>query len=256
MIRVGRRIYNKDGTYIDPSYPGFSNVVCLTYSTEYGDLGPYVLKNEKGQIMENIYQGQKCYEQVPPVKAYYSRYNKTITWERSAEIHFINEKPTEAYWKWRADIINNKYYIRYPVGLVHRHKCMFALIESNEETDDTIKYNDINYKKIGYIESRKQIYIPVYCELAKKRPKFKELQARLDKGENLLIIEVDGPHQESLEYYKNTYNVNDDFIVGNTMLINKENIKIMMNDAKNAFGHGYCLGMALLNKDKEWTTNV
>lgn len=251
MIRVGRRIYNKNySSYVDPSYPGFTNIVCLTYSTEYGDLGPYQLKNEKGQIMENCFQFKKCYEQVPATKTYYSRYNKTVTWDRPAEVHFIDGKPTDAYWKWREDGMNNKYYIRYPVGMEHRHKCMFALIETDEETD--IKHNGTFYKKLGYIDSRKQIYVPVYCELAKQRPKFKELQERLKKGENLLIIEVDACHGEALDYYKDKYHVGDDFIVGNTMLVTEQNIKIMLNDEKYAFGHGYCLGILLLEKDKEW----
>lgn len=36
------------------------------------------------------------------------------------------------------------------------------------------------------------------------------------------------------------------------MLITKENISIMLNDTKHPFGHGYCLAMALLDKDIEW----
>ena len=78
------------------------------------------------------------------------------------------------------------------------------------------------------------------------------LKNRLINGENLLIIEVDGPHQESLDYYKEKYEVGDDFIQKNTMLANDENINIMLNDTKHPFGHGYCLAMTLLDKDIEW----
>ena len=60
-------------------------------------------------------------------------------------------------------------------------------------------------------------------------------------GENLLIIEVDGPHQESLEYYKETYGVGDDFIIDNTIIANQENLDLMINDTKHAYGHGYVL---------------
>lgn len=56
MIRVGRRIY----TITDPSYEGFTPIICLTKSTEYGSLGPYELKDEDGRIMENSYQFSKC----------------------------------------------------------------------------------------------------------------------------------------------------------------------------------------------------
>ena len=111
----------------------------------------------------------------------------------------------------------------------------------------------LNETKLDYVASRKAIYVREYCKLVKKEPKFKELQKRVKKGENLMIIEVDGPHQESLDYYKVKYGVGNDFIVNNTMLINERNIKIMLNDTKHAFGHGYCLCMALLNKDEKWT---
>ena len=68
-----------------------------------------------------------------------------------------------------------------------------------------------------------------------------------------MIIEVDGPHQESLNYYKHTYGVSEDFIDKNTISVNENNMKIMLNDTKHPFGHGYCLAMALLDKDEEWS---
>lgn len=69
----------------------------------------------------------------------------------------------------------------------------------------------------------------------------------LKDGKNLLIVEVDGPHGESLDYYKKKYKVDDNFIEDDTILATKENLKIMLNDTKHAFGHGYCLAVALLN---------
>ena len=59
MIRVGRRIYT-NGKFTDPSYEGFTPIICLTKSTEYGSLGPYELKDEDGRIMENSYQFSIC----------------------------------------------------------------------------------------------------------------------------------------------------------------------------------------------------
>lgn len=74
MIRVGRCIYDKNGNRTDPSYPGFTPIVVLMSShSEWGALGPYILKNEKGQIFENAYQFIRCYEKVPATKQYYSR---------------------------------------------------------------------------------------------------------------------------------------------------------------------------------------
>lgn len=45
------------------------------------------------------------------------------------------------------------------------------------------------------------------------------------------------PHQESLEYYKNKYNLADDFIVNHTILVNKHNMDILLNDEKYPFGN-------------------
>ena len=45
------------------------------------------------------------------------------------------------------------------------------------------------------------------------------------------------------------YNVKNDFIENDTIIANYDNLKIMLNDEKHAFGHGYCLAMALQEYD-------
>ena len=62
-----------------------------------------------------------------------------------------------------------------------------------------------------------------------------------------MIVEIDGPKSQSIEYYKNKYGVDDTFIQNDTILVNDYNINIMLNDEKHPFGHGYCLAMALNN---------
>lgn len=52
-----------------------------------------------------------------------------------------------------------------------------------------------------------------------------------------------------MEYYKQTYDVPDDWIEADTIEANLDNLEIMIKDTKNAFGHGYCLAMALLDYD-------
>ena len=51
QVRVGRIAKNKY-----PSYEGFINIIVMTKSSKYGDIGPYCLKNDAGHIMENIWQ--------------------------------------------------------------------------------------------------------------------------------------------------------------------------------------------------------
>lgn len=189
MIRVGRCTYSS-GKKIDPEYPGFTKIVVMMKShSKWWPLSPYELKNDNGHIMENIWQFSKVYATIPQTIQYKSRYDKTIIWSSSKEKHYKNGQLLPAYHEWRHKGMNAPYAIRYPVGFENRSKCLFALKEENGEP-------------LNYIESRKAIYVPVYCDFVRKQPLFTDLQKRLQKGEQLLIVEVDGPHSESLSYYQ------------------------------------------------------
>lgn len=152
------------------------------------------------------------------------------------EKHYDNGHILPAYKEWREKGMTAPYAIRYPVGFENRHCCLFSLKEENSFP-------------LNYIESRKAIYVPSYCDLVRKQSLFDELKIRLNKGENLLLLEIDGPHSESLPYYQKKYGVDDSFIENNTMEATEENLNIMLNDEKHPFGHGYCLAMALLDLD-------
>ena len=234
QVRVGRIIY-KEGKPVHPSFPDFTPIVVLTKSSKYGSLGPYVLKDEFGCILENIWQFSKVYASVPATKQAYSRFHpKWIAWEYPEKV--LTDESGEvlpSYWKWRKAGFQNPYPVRYPAGRASRKNCLYSLKEEGGE-------------RLSYVEARKQIYLPSYCRLVKKEAQFTELKTRLLYGENLLIIEVDGPHQESLEYYQEAYGVPETFIEEDTILVNLENLRLMLNDPKHPFGHGYCLAAALL----------
>lgn len=249
MIRVGRCSYTSQGKIIYPSYENFTPIIIMMKShSKYYPLSPYFLKDNKSRIMENIWQFSKCYKSVPNSIQRKSRYDNTIIWQHPSEIHLDdNDNMLPEYINWRNKGMNNKDPIRYPATFEHKSKCKFALVENNGE---------IGENKLNYIEARKAIYLPLYCEMVKQEKLFHDLKQRLQKGENLLIIEVDGPHQESLNYYKVKYNVDDTFIEQDSMLINDKNINIMLNDEKHAFGHGYCIGMALLEMNKNTSTST
>jgi hypothetical protein len=91
----------------------------------------------------------------------------------------------------REDGLRNEYPVRYPVGRKTRSECLFAI------PYDTPSWTE----RLNYIEARKRNYLPLYIRLVREQPKFHKLLQRLLNGENLLIVEVDGPHEESLEYY-------------------------------------------------------
>lgn len=241
MIRVGRCKYN-GGKRVDPSYEGFTPIIVMMKShSKWYPLSPYELRDEKGRIHENIWQYSKTYKSVPKSVQRYSRYNPTIIWDHPAEVHVNDDNMlTQEYLRWRKKGMSNPYAVRYPVGYNHRHKCICAFPDNAN--------GDIDFSRpLDYVQSRKVIYLPIYSRLAKQTKEYQELKQRLNNGENLLIVEVDGPHQESLDYYQQKYQVDNTFIVGDTMLITPENIEIMLNDTKHPFGHGYCLAMALLD---------
>lgn len=248
MIRVGRCTYDKRGARQDPAYPGFQNIVVLTKGTNrWGMLGPYELKNEQGHIMENIWQFSKTYPQVEATCQRKSRFENIIVWDHPSEIHVIDPtKPatadnlTPAYWAWRQKGFSAPYAVRYPPGYGKMASCVGLLAETRAG-----QYEG----PLGYVEARKQLYLPLYTRMARQSPLFAKLRELREKGKNLLIVEVDGPHQESLGHYVQTYGVGADFIAAGTMLANAANLKIMLDDPQHPFGHGYCLAAALAGID-------
>jgi hypothetical protein len=236
-VRIGRRIY-ENGSFIDPEIEGYTPILCLTKSSKYGSLSPYVLKDENNCLIENLWQFSKVYETVPHSIQKYSRFDQTVIWNHPEEIHYEDKQLTEEYWDWKQKGFSCKYPVRYPVGFDFRHKCLFSI---------SLKSKPSKIKKLNYVEARKSIYLPCYVHALQEESLFKKLVKMFNNDKKLLIIEVDGPHQESLDHYQKKYDVSDTFIKNNTIKCNVKNMSIMLNDEKHPFGHGYCLGMAIMD---------
>ena len=260
QVRVGT-CHWQGGNRIDPTFPGFTPIICLTQSTEYGMLSPYCITvpvkfpDSKPEdpavavIMEGYYQFSKVYEYVPEACETRSRYDRTIIWKWPEEKHVDITRDSKGtitslqvrpeYLKWRKAGMLVQEPNRYPVGKSAMRNCLFSM-KSNPDgsIDPTI---------LDYVNARKQIYIPMYVEAVKKHPEFLKLKQRLNNGENLIILEVDGPQSRSLEYYKQKYGVSDDFIQNDTMVVTEKNLNIMLNDTKERFGHSFVLSGALLD---------
>lgn len=72
--------------------------------------------------------------------------------------------------------------IYYPVGYSNsiRASCLGHLFKGEGEL-------------LGYIKTRKHLYLNEYVESIQNKPQLKELIEKHNKGINLLILEVDGP---------------------------------------------------------------
>lgn len=207
--------------------PGFVNILMHTsVSTSHplgAPLSPYVLSNEHGDLLENIWQFSKLYARVEAQRIPLGKFHKsTIIWEHGTEDH-VDEagEPNAAYWAWRAKGTTNARAIRYPNGFSGRHKCICSLWPNAEGV----------YQRLSYLEARKRIYCAEYARLAPPTLAFQQLQGMLHKGTNLQLIEVDGPETSTL--------------------MDEQTVRKLVDDPSKPFGHGYVIA-ALLLDGAEW----
>lgn len=221
----------------EPHSPGFKNIVIHTQKNVLGgDLSPYNLSDENGNLLENIWQFSKVYPKVHaqriPLSARY--HPNTIIWEWKEEVHYKNKKIQKEFWEWRRQGMKNYKAVRYPNGFQGRHECVFALWPKIE--------NPKKFIKLDYIQARKKIYCGEYARLAPKTPHFKKLKKMLDDGKNLQIVEVDGP-DPTLDFppYDQISKENPGLDINETV------IRTLVNDPQKPFGHGYCIAALLLD---------
>ena len=169
-------------------------------------LGPvYDTDNNKYVTFENLWQYNKVFPQLGH-------------WDP------INKEPTAKWYEWRKNgmsKLKNGKGIRTPDEITK------------------LKKNGLNTKPIGawwqntllgYIESRKIIYVPKYIEAIKQIQEYAVLRRIVDKGSKLLIIELDGPPLDKFP---------------NGMPVTRENIDNALHDEKYPYGHGYVIAELL-----------
>ena len=241
MIKVARYIYGKP----EPRIDDYTSIPAISRSrTKWRFLSPFFLKDKEGHIFENVYQFSKCYAAVPNMQIK-NPITGDIVFSHGSEVHYDKNKILDDYYIWRKKGIECSDPIRFPVGKNNSHKCLFSLANNDDGTVDIDN-------KLDYVSSRKKIYINNYAKLVMETPEYQELEKLYKNGKNILILDVDGPHEESLEYYKGKYGVDDNFIVNNTVEVNEKNVNILLNDTKHPFGHGMALAMTLMGKQQEW----
>lgn len=117
--------------------------------------------------------------------------------------------PNEDYWKWAEKGWNDSYAHRYPAG-----------------KGSIPEYAFWNGSKLGYIEARKQIYIPLYQQAVKDTEVFKKLKELYQTNGSITLFDYDG-----YDYLKLGYDLND-----------------VLHDASRKMGHGFVLAMMLQNE--------
>ena len=86
---------------------------------------------------------------------------------------------------------------------------------------------------MDYITSRKEVYVPEYFGLIKKKDRLKYWKNMLKNGHNLIIYDFDGPR-------------NLDGTV-TCLELTKELLIEKINDTRFPFGHGYVVAATIAN---------
>lgn len=214
MIRVGRKFRRGVPGDGNPSVAGFVNIDVtsgglkkvggeVSKSLSPMILGPVIIDGKEiSKLFENYWQFGKM-------------------WEKAG--HFFpnsNYKPTEAWKTFRKKGYASTKRTRRPFP---KKSSMGLPVYS--------RYKGVSY---DYISSRKMIYVPMYADLIRDLPIMKELRKLLKSGQNIMIIDGDGPP-------KPEYNDGE--------IITKEFWKKMINDKRYPFGHGYVVAALLANLD-------
>lgn len=225
-IRVGKYNYK---TKKQPVTPGYTNV--LIHTT--GQLSPYEMMDSDNVFMENYWQFSKVWKNVKEIKQSVSQWHPHLMrWEHPGEVHLKDGELTPEYWVWRQKGFDNQRWVRYPTGYGNHRNAVGTVIGTPED-----------YEIVGYIEARKRVYFTKYREIAVETDQFKDLKERLENGENIQINEVDGPK------YTESYPYNQ--VENESLEMNEEILKALINNEEQAFGHGYTLAACLLGIDLE-----
>ncbi len=178
MIRIGG--HERGVGY--SQHPDFTPIPAWSRGKKpYSELSPFKIgpvnyaeygANRTTPIFECFWQGHKVYDEVSG--------NKEFPWIHEVHVQKIGDNYNDYiindnYFRWSNAVNNSAIPLRRPNG---RAIPEFALFDG---------------ARYGLIESRINIYIKYYQELLRNHSTYKSLLARFCVGENLLIIEPDGP---------------------------------------------------------------
>jgi hypothetical protein len=168
---------------------------------------------------ENFWQFSKVYAK--------TQKQKQKNWTQIAEQHAAlssgeNEEPFPAYFRWRDRGFRSSQAIRRPNGTIAKGgKPLYTLYRG---------------KRLGYIDARKQLYQPIYQRLARSTAEYGKLLRLMRDGQNVLLIEPDGPDVRS---YPEGREMSEPLLAE------------LIDDERHIYGHGFALASALLEDLKK-----
>lgn len=215
--------------------------------TPYYELSPYYLKTDglsniacpAGVIFENYWQGNKVYDYVYDIEVYphfrfkgrpeYLWFQYVCDNGTGKEQHYdsILDEINPKWLHWRDQVRLASHGIRYPNG---RSRTKFTQFSYDWDTQT----------RYSYIESRKKLYLKEYVRLIRKLPIYQELLNKIKSGIKICIVEMDVPHSSKKGLHGQLTDSQEQYYPTTDTLI------ALLNDPVNAFGHGLCLAMALL----------
>ena len=158
----------------------------------------------------------------------------------------INKKPTDKWKAWKKhgfSLLKGNKGIRTPpevTALKRKYKQVCnATYNNDQEKQKAI--NDacpkpighwFNNQLLGYIEARKQIYVPTYANLIKNMAIVKNIKKKVRSGDKFMILDLDGPPKK---------------LYPSGLLMDINNWNKMINDDKYPFGHGYVVAAILID---------
>lgn len=110
-----------------------------------------------------------------------------------------DQNPDGRYFAWRDEMwakegFADKREIRFPAGKGNVGKCLYAWWKVGGE-----------FRKLGYVAGRKEIYVPLYAKAVVKTEAYRRLCELRDAGKNLMLIDFDG-YNIHHPHYNFTYN--------------------------------------------------
>ena len=153
----------------------------------------------------------------PIVNKYKGFYCFENYWQSGKRYSDIPDKTITDWWKKQT-----KGKRRYPDG--KNKKVLYA------------KFPHIN-DNLGYIDSRKQVYVPEYYELIKDNSVLIDLKNRLNSGESFTVYDFDG--------------IRDNNGNPTSAEVNLELLQDKILDTRTPFGHGYVVAAAILDINPE-----